>query len=157
MPFRERVKKVFGRSHETSPLAKTDGPKTSNVYQPGESMPKPKYRQPVDKEHKERLESFTFIGDRLRQHSRDSEYSPMGSRIPSRNPSRTPSRTNSIGDGTVTGGKRMPFSRAPSNVGQLLESADDQGDTANGAYIAVLDWRMEVELMSCSWWITETK
>lgn len=98
-------------------------------------MPKPKYRQPVDKEHKEKLESFTFIGDGLRKYSRDSEYSPMGSR----NHSRAPSRTNSIGDNTVAGGKRLPFSRLPSNVGQLLENADDQSDIANGVYMGSMD------------------
>lgn len=123
------MKKAFGRNGETSSQSKENSRKNSSVYQPGEAMPKPKYRQPVDKEHKEKLESFSFFGDRIRKRSKDSQYSPMGSKIPSRNVSRAPSRTNSIGGAT---GKRTPFSRNQSHVGQLLESADDQGDTANG-------------------------
>ena len=32
----------------------------SNVYKPGEPMPRPKYRTPAKKEHKEKLEAFSF-------------------------------------------------------------------------------------------------
>lgn len=90
MPFRERVKRVFGRkdsvSSDGNDLGKSSSRKPSNVYQPGESMPKAKYRQPVDKKHKEQLESFSFAGN-IRRKSVQSLYSPMGSRMPSRNSS----------------------------------------------------------------------
>lgn len=46
-------------------------------------MPRPKYRAPVKKEHKEKLDSFNW-GTAWRRRSHISEYSPMGSRMPSR-------------------------------------------------------------------------
>ena len=49
-------------------------------------MPRPKYRAPVKKEHKEKLDSFSF-GNAWRRRSFVSEYSPHGSRMPSRRPS----------------------------------------------------------------------
>lgn len=156
MPFRDRLKKAFGRggdSPDSASLTKTDSRRNSNVYGPGEDMPKSKYRQPVDKEHREKLESFSFFGDHMRKRSKDSQYSPMGSRIPSRNPSIVPSRAGSVSaagglsmSGTAVGGavggggvgglatvKRIPFSKTQqAQAGQLVESADDVGDTANG-------------------------
>lgn len=46
-------------------------------------MPKPKYRKPPDKEHKEKLEAFSFA-DAWRKKSFQSQHSPMGTRAPSR-------------------------------------------------------------------------
>ncbi|TKA23778.1 hypothetical protein B0A50_07060 [Salinomyces thailandicus] len=46
-------------------------------------MPRPKYRKPPTKEHKERLEAFSF-SDAWRRKSYQSTYSPMGTRAPSR-------------------------------------------------------------------------
>jgi hypothetical protein len=67
----------------------------SNVYKPGETMPRPKYRAPPKKEHKEKLEAFSFA-EAWRRKSFQSQYSPMGTRAPSRrNSSRQPSRRNS--------------------------------------------------------------
>lgn len=96
MPFRERIKKVFKSSSPNSSLRKsstqtsdatTRDPRwPSNVYAPGEAMPRPKYRAPVKKEHKDKLESFSF-GSAWRRRSHVSEYSPHGSRMPSRAPS----------------------------------------------------------------------
>lgn len=98
MPFRERLKKTFSRSSstaasETSSLSQQttntstiEGRRGSHIYQPGEKMPPLKYRRPVQKEHKERLEAFNFA-TAWRRVSRNSVYSPHGSRMPSRNPS----------------------------------------------------------------------
>ena len=91
MPFREKLKKAFKSSSATS--SKTSSPVIeqqpessrwpSNVYKPGEPMPRPKYRAPVKKEHKDKLDSFSF-GTAWKRRSQQSLYSPMGSRVPSR-------------------------------------------------------------------------
>ncbi|GAB7348839.1 hypothetical protein MBLNU459_g7548t1 [Dothideomycetes sp. NU459] len=96
MPFRERIKKAFRSSSPGSSLRKSSTQRSdattrdprwpSNVYAPGEPMPRPKYRAPVKPEHKEKLESFSW-GAAWRRKSHASEYSPMGSRMPSRAPS----------------------------------------------------------------------
>jgi len=46
-------------------------------------MPRAKYRAPVKKEHKDKLDAFSW-GTAWRRRSQVSEYSPMGSRMPSR-------------------------------------------------------------------------
>lgn len=46
-------------------------------------MPRPKYRAPPQKEHKEKLEAFSFA-DAWRRKSFQSQHSPMGTRAPSR-------------------------------------------------------------------------
>ena len=108
MPFREKMRKAFGRSPSTSETSspgaltpvtslsqfsqrdkkskKKDKRGNGDVYQPGEAMPKPKYRAPVDPQHKDRLEAFSFAGawEAMRRKSMQSQYSPMGSRMPSR-------------------------------------------------------------------------
>ena len=100
MPLRARAKAFFRRSRNSDDtLSKTDSTDSherwpSNVYKPGEPMPRPKYRQPPKKEHKEHLESFSF-GDAWRRKSFQSQYSPMGTRAPSRLPSAAPSRRSS--------------------------------------------------------------
>lgn len=100
MPFRQRAKAFFKRSKTNDDtLSKTDSSDSherwpSNVYKPGEPMPRPKYRQPPKKEHKEHLESFSFA-DAWRRKSFQSQYSPMGTRAPSRLPSAAPSRRSS--------------------------------------------------------------
>jgi hypothetical protein len=88
MPFREKAKNLFKRKPSDS-LSKTSSNNSSrerwpsNVYKPGETMPRPKYRKPPTKEHKEHLESFSFA-DAWRRRSFQSAYSPMGTRAPSR-------------------------------------------------------------------------
>jgi len=90
MSFREKAKSFFRRTRSDS-LSKssTKGSEDSrerwpsNVYKPGEPMPRPKYRAPPKKEHKEKLESFSFT-DAWRRKSFQSQYSPMGTRAPSR-------------------------------------------------------------------------
>jgi len=112
MPFRERVRRALGRGNSSSTgsdsgsfLSKTDSRKNSSIYQPGEKMPPMKYRRPVDKAHKEKLESFSFA-NAWRRKSFQSQYSPMGSRMPS--------RRNSI---VTMGRKSFQASRKPSALG----------------------------------------
>ncbi|EMC92407.1 hypothetical protein BAUCODRAFT_287697 [Baudoinia panamericana UAMH 10762] len=99
MPFREKAKALFRpKSRTDSSLSKTSSNNSSpsqerwpsNVYAPGEPMPRPKYRKPPTKEHKEKLEAFSFA-DAWRRKSYQSTYSPGGTRAPSRVPSRAPS------------------------------------------------------------------
>ena len=100
MAIRARAKAFFRRSRNNDDtLSKTDSTDSherwpSNVYKPGEPMPRPKYRQPPKKEHKEHLDSFSFA-DAWRRKSFQSQYSPMGTRAPSRLPSAAPSRRSS--------------------------------------------------------------
>lgn len=94
MVFREKAKALFKskskpRSSRSDSLSKTSSSTSSrdrhpsNVYAPGEPMPRPKYRKPPTKEHKDKLEAFSF-GDAWRKKSFQSQYSPMGTRAPSR-------------------------------------------------------------------------
>ncbi|KAL9089763.1 MAG: hypothetical protein Q9165_005557 [Trypethelium subeluteriae] len=103
MPFRERLKKTFSRSSsssqgETSSLHKppTKNNNDPSVYQPGEKMPRPKYRAPVDKKHADHLAAFNFAAA-WRRSSAASQYSPFGTRAPSRNASRRASREPGAG------------------------------------------------------------
>lgn len=87
-------------------------------------MPRPKYRAPVDKKHKEMLDSFDFVNrwrnPSSRRGSHDwSLYSPHGSRIPS--------RTNSFS------AIKPKFMRGKSSVGaKVVENEDEVEDLANG-------------------------
>lgn len=148
MPFRERAKKIFktksrGGSLSTNTLA--DGFDRdrwpSNVYKPGEPMPRPKYRAPPQKEHKEKLEAFSFA-DAWRKKSFQSNYSPMGTRAPSRRTSFLSTGRKSIG-GRSTGRKsETPRTGSVTSVdtekikpGAMLEGqpeADGDDDVANG-------------------------
>ncbi|KAK5128856.1 hypothetical protein LTR85_000189 [Meristemomyces frigidus] len=89
MVFREKAKRLFKTRSRGDSLSKTSSKESSrdrfpsNVYKPGEPMPRPKYRKPPTKEHKEKLESFSF-SDAWRRKSFQSAYSPMGTRAPSR-------------------------------------------------------------------------
>ena len=88
-------------------------------------MPKAKYRAPVDKKHKERLDAFSFGGaiDVLRRRSGVSQYSPMGSRMPSRRGSRVG------GGGEGVGG---------SGVGGAMEGVGEGGDVGNGEFFLMV-------------------
>ncbi|PPJ50658.1 hypothetical protein CBER1_05268 [Cercospora berteroae] len=91
MAIREKVKFLFkskSKSDRDSQTSKgsskaSDERWPSNVYKPGEPMPRPKYRAPPKKEHKDKLEAFSFA-DAWRRKSFQSQYSPMGTRAPSR-------------------------------------------------------------------------
>lgn len=98
MAIRERAKALFkskSKSDRDSQISKASSKASderwpSNVYKPGEPMPRPKYRAVPKKEHKEKLESFSFA-EAWRRKSFQSQYSPMGTRAPSRrNSARTP-------------------------------------------------------------------
>ena len=129
MPFRARMKRVFTHSSSSSSSSNSSGSLSKaesrgigdpKIYQPGEAMPRPKYRAPVDKKHKAKLDAYTF-GTNLRRRSVSSEYSPMGSKIPSRN--------NSIH-------RPSWFDHNHSAFDQVTESAEDEGDVANGEFEA---------------------
>ncbi|OCL06086.1 hypothetical protein AOQ84DRAFT_224160 [Glonium stellatum] len=129
MTFRQRVKRAFTRSSTSSgdnSLSKSASRKDSNVYQPGEKMPPLKYRRPVAKEHKEKLEAFSFASA-WRRKSDHSQYSPMGSRLPSRkNSTHTQGRKSFQATRTS-----MQVPRTPNNVGQVREDTDDEADVGN--------------------------
>jgi len=123
MAIRARAKAFFRRSRNVNDdtLSKTDSTDSherwpSNVYKPGEPMPRPKYRAPPKKEHKEHLDSFSFA-DAWRRKSFQSQYSPMGTRAPSRLPSAAPSRRSSWYSRT----KSMSYGRSGS-----ITSVDSQ-------------------------------
>ncbi|SMQ54642.1 unnamed protein product [Zymoseptoria tritici ST99CH_1A5] len=104
MAIREKAKALFkskSKGDGGSQISKSSTKESdterwpSNVYKPGETMPRPKYRAPPKKEHKESLEAFSFA-EAWRRKSFQSQYSPMGTRAPSRrNSSRQPSRRSS--------------------------------------------------------------
>lgn len=177
MPLRERIKRVFKSSSPNSSLSKTPTNKSStngknspapdggrwpsNVYAPGEPMPRPKYRAPVKKEHKEKLEAFSF-SSAWRRRSYISEYSPMGSRMPSRRGSLLSrksiggksARRGSIGDNKSTRGSIDARSHNGDNTGtggqvkgrhaaratRLSAEIEAEGDddVANGTYLNFL-------------------
>lgn len=95
MPFRDKVKRAFGRAGEDgSPLTSVSSRSSrkekkptrgypDNVYKPGEIMPRPKYRAPYNKAHQDKLSAFSFGEAWTRRKSDHSQYSPMGSRLTS--------------------------------------------------------------------------
>jgi len=147
MPFRERMKRAFTKRDDATDSTDSSR-KQSNytVYKPGEVMPRPKYRRPVEPEHKAHLESYSFgqgVKNLKRRSVRSlaSLYSPMGSRLASRAGSRSNSRTPSRAPsrGPSRGPSRQPsfsgrpmYTRGKSHIGQLVENADEAEDFANG-------------------------
>jgi hypothetical protein len=119
MPFRARLKKTFSRnSTDGSDGSSTTGSNTEHsVYGPGEKIPPSKYRRPVQKEHKEKLEAFSFA-KAWRRKSNTSLYSPMGSRMPSRKNSAEPQQGR----------------RSRSFVQQVPEGEGDDTDVTNGEF-----------------------
>ncbi|KAI9653555.1 MAG: hypothetical protein M1831_005937 [Alyxoria varia] len=98
MRIKAHLKKVFSHSSSSNSSSSSTQKRQSepcldhttdpSVYKPGEAMPRPKYRAPVDKKHKEKLDSFSFMST-LRRSSQNSNISPGGTRISSRNNSYT--------------------------------------------------------------------
>ncbi|KAF2860193.1 hypothetical protein K470DRAFT_258159 [Piedraia hortae CBS 480.64] len=150
MPLRQRAKAFFHRRSRTdssSSKPSCSGSNRdrwpSNVYKPGEPMPPPKYRRPPHKEHWENLERFTF-DDSWRRKSFQSQYSPMGTRLPSRQnsilgrsvgDSDGPSRTASITgeDGFGVGDRRqrrrdLGFGGTRLSAEPEVEGDDDVGN-----------------------------
>nr|POE85189.1 hypothetical protein CFP56_67347 [Quercus suber] len=87
MGVREKAKALFKTKSRSDSLSHTSSNTSerwpSNVYKPGEVMPRPKYRAIPKKEHKDKLEAFSFA-EAWRRKSFQSQYSPMGTRAPSR-------------------------------------------------------------------------
>lgn len=154
MPFRERAKALFrpkSRADSNSKSSKSSSRDRwpSNVYKPGEAMPRPKYRRPPTKEHKEKLEAFSFA-DAWRRKSHQSEYTPMGTRVPSRRtslfslasrkksytgstlgPSRAHSRANSVTSAGTEGSGMGPAARRRERgfgVTRLSTETEVEGD-----------------------------
>lgn len=151
MPFREKVKKAFGKSHDDASESSSDlshvqskastkkskKPKVEypdNVYKPGE-IPESKYKGPYDKQHQQKLHAFSFANAfQGRRKSVQSLYSPMGSRIPSRvgsfisrrsfgNRSRQQSRVeDTLMEDTEADDTVENGEVAPSLVGNILET-----------------------------------
>ena len=127
MPFREKMKRAFGRSPSTgdgSGLTKTSSKSSKrdpdSVYKPGE-MPKSKYCGPYNQAHQDKLSAFSFGGAWTRRKSDQSQYSPMGSRLPSQRGS------------MLSGRSPEARSRQQSYVGQVVESTEGDDDVVNGS------------------------
>lgn len=121
------MKKAFKRSpsnSETSSLSKTDSG-NPNVYQPGEKIPQPKYRRPVQKEHKEKLENFSFSNAWRKSSQQSGDYSPMGSRAPS--------RRGSLASIFGVGGRKSFQSRRGEST--VEEGEGDDTDVKNGEHV----------------------
>ena len=136
MPFRDKMKRAFGRSSEEENGLDKVWSKSSrkekrqkreyadNVYQPGEIMPKPKYVAPYNKDHQAKLLAFSFGDAWKRRKSVQSQYSPRGSRLPSL-----------VGSFRRKSGVSGSKSRQPSRVdGMMEENVDGDDDVANGEY-----------------------
>ncbi|KAF2466292.1 uncharacterized protein BDR25DRAFT_77258 [Lindgomyces ingoldianus] len=146
MALRSRLRRAFTRSsQDDTSLTKTSSKsskanKDSNVYQPGEKMPPLKYRRPVNPEHKEKLEAFSWA-KAWRRKSEQSQYSPMGSRMPSRKNSINTLGRRSIGgrkgssrghDGIgVDSGIGGSIAGDEQRVEQVKEGSDEEGDVTN--------------------------
>lgn len=136
MPFREKAKRLFktkSRSHSQADSNSSRERWPSNVYKPGEPMPRPKYRAQPKKEHTEKLEAFSFA-DAWRKKSFQSSYSPMGTRAPSRRNSLFSRK--SIG-GKSNGGRTASVTsngttRSGLNKMETLQQAEGDDDVTNG-------------------------
>lgn len=141
MPFRDKIKRTFGRSNDDGcDLTTTDTNKSTksrkakkeklpdNVYKPGEPMPRPKYRGPYNQAHQDKLSAFSF-GDAWKRRKSSatvgSDLSPMGSRIMSRRNSAW-SKKSKLG------------SRQNSTFAGVEESGEGDDDVANGMDLFVL-------------------
>lgn len=149
MPFREKAKNLFRpRSKTTSSTASSTANTSSssgslyhtsthdtlaslseslsrwpsNVYKPGEPMPRPKYRAIPKPEHTARLQAFQFSDAWAtgRRNSGMSQYSPMGTRAPSR-------RTSVASLAAAADGTTAATTRANSS----LFSMTDEGARSN--------------------------
>lgn len=119
MPFREKMRRAFGTrpSDEGSELFFTQTPSSSsrrsrkekktrrssssNVYRPGEIMPKPKYPLAYNKAHQDKLLAYNFGDAWKKRKSVQSQYiSPLGSRWPSARTSVAISRQQSYSAAT---------------------------------------------------------
>lgn len=134
MAFRAKLRKTFSRNSHRSSQSSADtsssygssSSKNANVYQPGEKIPQ-KYRKPVDKAHKAMLDAYRMdFGESTGRKSFQSEYSPMGSRMPS--------RRNSIDLSTT---RRAPIGRRGAFMELAAESGSDS-DLSHGKFLSIV-------------------
>lgn len=156
MPLREKAKNFFKRRNSRSDsLSKTSSKESSrdrwpsNVYKPGEPMPRPKYRRPPEKAHKDKLDAFSWA-ESWRRKSFQSQHSPMGTRLPSRRnsflsfrkglASRNASRNASIASASDKGGTKHKENIGSSSRPALSPEVEQYGDddVANGMIHASL-------------------
>lgn len=156
MPFRDKVKKAFGKSNDdpsetssdlspTRSKASTKKPKKQkvdypdNVYKPGE-IPESKYKGPYDKKHQQKLHAFSFAAAfQGRRKSAQSLYSPMGSRLPSRMGSLISRRS------------WVPRSRQQSRVDDTLMENSEADDAVENGESASVTLFAALELISQQW------
>lgn len=155
MPLREKAKNFFKRRNSRSDtLSKTSSKESSrdrwpsNVYKPGEPMPKPKYKRPPEKAHKDKLDAFSF-GEAWRRKSFQSQHSPMGTRLPSRrnsflsfrkglasrNASRNASITSDAGKGGAKHKENVGPSTRPALSPELEQYGDDDVANVGGSHL----------------------
>jgi len=134
MPFRARLKKTFSRNSTSGSEESSLSGSNPNVYGPGDKMPVPKYRRPVEKHHKEKLEAFSFATAWGRK-SIGSLYSPMGSRMPSRKNSAEPQ----VGRRSRTFARQDPEEEMdPADVGNAGLSRQVSADKAHSRPLSPL-------------------
>lgn len=132
--LRAKVKRAFTRqgargsdSSQEKKSKKSTDEWPDNVYKPGEPMPKPKYRAPVNRQHQAKLSAFSFADAWNRRSSEQSQYSPRGSRLPS--------AVNSLRRKSLRPGLRSR--RASAADGRLDENVDRDDDVGNGALLGI--------------------
>ena len=94
------------------------------IYKPHE-IPRPKYKRPVDAEHKASLQAYSLrdaFAANMRRRSGMSQYSPMGTRLPS--------RRNSFSGRA----KKSAFSSRNHSVVALAVAGDDDGNLFGGRF-----------------------
>ncbi|CZT23556.1 uncharacterized protein RCC_09270 [Ramularia collo-cygni] len=154
MAIREKARALFkskSKSDRDSQISKSSTKDSdrerwpSNVYKPGEPMPRPKYRAIPKKEHKEKLEAFSFA-DAWRRKSFQSQHSPMGTRAPSR---RNSSRRHSwYGMGKKSFGGMSEHGRA-SRANSVSSNAEtEKGSTRQREHVghAAVATRLSTEI-----------
>ena len=158
MPFRARLKRVFGRSPtgSSSELSTTvsessrkadkkrqkEDSNGNQITQKSGEMPKPKYGGPINKEHQKTLRAFKWPSDNWlpRRQSQQSQYSPTASKPTSRMNSFHRISLNPKSRRASHVDPAMQENRRASYVDPAMqESVEDPGDVSNGMSIALED------------------
>jgi hypothetical protein len=93
-------------------------------------MPRPKYRAIPKKEHKDKLDAFSFP-EAWRRRSFQSQYSPMGTRAPSRRNSLVASRQNSTFSPSKLGSSRTNSTTSSDTDGPSASTGGREHGIAN--------------------------
>lgn len=138
MPFREKVKRAFGRpdgadssdlsespSKASTRKSKREKDYPENMYKPHE-VPPSKYKGPYNRDHQQKLHAFSFSNAfQGRRKSEQSLYSPMGSRLPSRM-------------GSFKSRKSLASrSRQHSRVGDIVMESNEGDDAVENGMMAI--------------------